>query len=103
MSDQAVTRPPPTHKHRLNTEHPCLEWDPNPRSQCSSYEDVSCLKLRPHRALRTELCVASHIVNKRRYFSVRVANIVYVACVAYVALCVAAALDRSATVIGRFS
>jgi hypothetical protein len=45
-----------------------------------------CLKLRPHRALRTELCVASHIVNERRYFSVHIANI------AYVALRVAAAL-----------
>jgi hypothetical protein len=43
------------------------------------------IKLRPHRALRTprtlrtELCVASHIFNKRRYFSVRIANIAYVA------------------------
>jgi hypothetical protein len=34
------------------------------------------------------LCVASHIVNKSRYFSVRIANI------AYVALCVTAAEDR---------
>jgi hypothetical protein len=34
--------------------------------------------------------VASHIGNKGRYFSVRIANIAYVACVAYVALCVAA-------------
>jgi hypothetical protein len=41
--------------------------------------------------LRTELCVASHIVNKRRYSSVRMANIAYAACVAYVALCAAAA------------
>jgi hypothetical protein len=80
------------------------------------------LKLRPHRALlkprklRTEICVVNHIVNKRRYFSVRIANIAYVAlcvasrivnkrrhfsvrianiayvaCVAYVATCVAAA------------
>jgi hypothetical protein len=47
------------------------------------------VKLRPHRALRTELCVTSHIVNKRRYFSVRIVNIACVACVAYIALCVA--------------
>jgi hypothetical protein len=43
----------------------------------------------PHRALRTELCVASHIVNKWKYFSVRIANI------AYVALCVATSLQNS--------
>jgi hypothetical protein len=25
------------HKHRINTHrHPCLEWDSNPQSQCSS-------------------------------------------------------------------
>jgi hypothetical protein len=36
--------------------------------------------------LRTELHVASHTVNKRRYFSVCIANMVYVV------LCVAAAL-----------
>jgi hypothetical protein len=29
--------------------------------------------------LRTEVYVASHIANKRRYFSVRIANIAYVA------------------------
>jgi hypothetical protein len=51
------------------------------------------VNLRPHRTLRTlrtlrtELCVASHIVNtKRKYFSVRIASIPYVA---YIALCVA--------------
>jgi hypothetical protein len=41
-----------------------------------------------------ELCVASHIVNKRRYFSVSIANIAYLAFETYVALCFAAALHR---------
>jgi hypothetical protein len=26
--------------------HPCLEWDANPRSQCSAMKDILCL--RPH-------------------------------------------------------
>jgi hypothetical protein len=31
---QPVARPPPI--HRINAHiHPCLEWDSNPRSQCS--------------------------------------------------------------------
>jgi hypothetical protein len=39
--DQPVVRPLPAHrtahKHRINTHrHPCLEWDSNPWSQCSS-------------------------------------------------------------------
>jgi hypothetical protein len=33
MGDQPITR----HTHRMNAHrHPCLEWDLNPRSQCSS-------------------------------------------------------------------
>jgi hypothetical protein len=43
-----------------------------------------------------QLCMTSYIVNKRRYFPVRIANLAYVACVAYVALCVAAALKQLA-------
>jgi hypothetical protein len=72
------------HKHRIgahtlsNALSGIRTHDPYVRPS----EDSSCLKLRP-RTLRTELCEASHIVNRRRYFSVRIANI------AYVALCVA--------------
>jgi hypothetical protein len=34
MGDQPITRPLLT--HRINTHrHPCLQWDSNPRSQCS--------------------------------------------------------------------
>jgi hypothetical protein len=30
------------HKHRINAhKHPCLEWDSNPRSQCSSWRRQS--------------------------------------------------------------
>jgi hypothetical protein len=35
LGDQPVARPLPM--HRINVHrHPCLEWDSNPRSQCSS-------------------------------------------------------------------
>jgi hypothetical protein len=39
--DQSVAMPLPAHteqqKHRINSHrHPCLKWDSNPRSQCSS-------------------------------------------------------------------
>jgi hypothetical protein len=37
------------HKHRINEgRHSCLGWDSNPRSQCSTKEDSSCLRLRGH-------------------------------------------------------
>jgi hypothetical protein len=50
--DQPVARPLPTHtgqhEHRINAHrHPCLEWESNPRSRCSS-EDSSCFRLRGH-------------------------------------------------------
>jgi hypothetical protein len=39
-------------KPLLNTnKHPCLEWNSNPQSQCSSVqagEDISCLRPRGH-------------------------------------------------------
>jgi hypothetical protein len=33
--DQPVARPLPTHRTINEHKHPCLEWDSNPRSQCS--------------------------------------------------------------------
>jgi hypothetical protein len=39
-------------QNTTNTEcthrHSCVEWDSNPRSQCSSGKDDSCLRLRDH-------------------------------------------------------
>jgi hypothetical protein len=36
-------------KHRINTDRlPCHQWDSNPRSQCSSEQDISCLRPRGH-------------------------------------------------------
>jgi hypothetical protein len=36
--DQPVATPLSAHKHRINVthRHPCLEWDSNPRPQCSN-------------------------------------------------------------------
>jgi hypothetical protein len=51
---------------------------------CSTNMEVSPVCM----PVQREVCVASHTGNKGRYFSVRIANIVYVVCVAYVALCV---------------
>jgi hypothetical protein len=35
--DQPVARPLPTHSTtQTQNKHPCLEWDSNPRSQCSN-------------------------------------------------------------------
>jgi hypothetical protein len=42
-----------------------------------------------HKEFRTQRCVWPVSVNKMRYFYIRIAKIAYVACVAYVALCVA--------------
>jgi hypothetical protein len=37
------------HKHGINAQkHPCLEWDSNPRPQCSSGRRYSCLGPRVH-------------------------------------------------------
>jgi hypothetical protein len=49
--DQPVARPQST-RRRTQTQnkhrHPCLEWDSNPRSQCSSGRNGSCLRPRGH-------------------------------------------------------
>jgi hypothetical protein len=45
--NQPFVRPLPTHKIKAH-RHPCLEWDLNPRSQCSNGEGGSCFRPRGH-------------------------------------------------------
>jgi hypothetical protein len=52
--DEGSARPRPPSIHRTpqpqnkRDTHPCLEWDSNPRFQCSSDEDISCPRPRGH-------------------------------------------------------
>lgn len=46
--DQSVARPLPTHRIKAH-RHPCLDWDSNPRSQCSFLKPRShCDRLTPY-------------------------------------------------------
>jgi hypothetical protein len=52
-SDQPVVRPLPTHRgtqtqNKRTHRHLCLEWDSNPRSQCSSERRYIMLRPRGH-------------------------------------------------------